>query len=72
MAPGKGGLMIRINDAPGEGVDFRPVDHDTFRRGMQKLRFRRGEAGRIVGLDLGNPVLCNVRFTRMSDGTSGR
>ena len=30
IASGQDGLMIRANDSPGEGVEFRPVDRDTF------------------------------------------
>ena len=30
MAPGKGGLMGRINDSRGDGFEFKPVDRDTF------------------------------------------
>ena len=30
MTPGKDGLMGRANDAPGEALEFKPVDRDTF------------------------------------------
>ena len=72
MAPGKDGLMIRINDAPGEGFEFRPVDRDTFQRGMITMRFRRDSAGKVVALDFSNPVLRSIRFTRVTDRTSDR
>ncbi len=72
MTPGKGGLMIRYNDSPGEGFEFRPVDRETFQRGMVTMRFHREKAGRVVALDFSNPVLRKIRFTRVSDGTSGR
>jgi CubicO group peptidase (beta-lactamase class C family) len=67
MTPGKGGLMVRLNDAPGAALEFRPVDRDTFQRGMITVRFRRDKAGKIVALDFSNPVLRKVEFTRLSD-----
>lgn len=72
MAPGKDGLMIRINDAPGDGFEFRQVDRDTFQRGMMTVRFHRDKAGKVVGFDYSNPVLRNIKFTRLSDRTSVR
>jgi hypothetical protein len=67
MVQGKGGLMGRINDARGDGFEFRPVDRDTFQRGMLTIRFRRDTTGKVVGLDFSNPVLRNIKFTRLSD-----
>jgi CubicO group peptidase (beta-lactamase class C family) len=67
MAPGKNGLMIRINDSPAPALEFRPVDRDTFQRGMMTMRFRRDQAGKAVGFDFSNPVLRNFKFTRLSD-----
>jgi len=32
----------------------------------------RDAAGKVVGLDFSNPVFRNVKFTRTSDGSSGR
>jgi CubicO group peptidase (beta-lactamase class C family) len=64
MAPGKAGLTGRINDAPGPGLDVAPVDRDVFQRGLMTLRFHRDAAGKVVGVDLSNPALRNVRFVR--------
>jgi len=72
MTPGKDGLMIRINDSPTPALEFRPVDRDTFQRGMMTMRFRRDQAGKVVGFDFSNPVLRNFKFTRLSDGASRR
>lgn len=72
MAPAKDGLMARLNDSPAQNLEFRPVDHDTFQRGMITVRFHRNQAGKVVGFDFSNPVLRNVKFTRLSDGTSDR
>lgn len=72
MAFVKGALMGRINEAPGNGSEFRPVDRDTFQLGQLTIRFRRDTTGKVVGLDFSNPALRNITFTRLSDGTSGR
>jgi cell envelope opacity-associated protein A len=34
---------------------------------MQTIRFQRDQAGKVVALDLSNPALRKVRFTRVSD-----
>ena len=72
MAPGRDGLMVRLNDSPGPGFEVTPVDRDTFQRGMMTMCFRRDQAGKVVALDFTNPVLRNIKFTRLSDGTGGR
>lgn len=72
MTPGKDGMMGRANDAPGAGLEFRPVDRDTFQFAGVILRFVRDKAGKVVGLDFSNPVLRKVRFTRLSDQSSHR
>ena len=70
MTPEKEALMSRLNDSPATVLEFRPVDRDTFQRGMITVRFVRDKAGRVVGFYFTNPVLRNIRFTRVSD--SGR
>jgi CubicO group peptidase (beta-lactamase class C family) len=72
LTPGKGGLMGRINDTPGPSVPFSPVDRDTFQLSMLTLRFHRDSTGNVVALDLSNPVLRNIRFTRQSERATGR
>jgi CubicO group peptidase (beta-lactamase class C family) len=70
MSPGATGLRGRLNGAPSE-VPLGPVDRDAFQLGMLTIRFRRDAAGQVVGFDLTNPVLRNVKFTRVSNRTSG-
>jgi hypothetical protein len=70
--PGAQAIMVRINDSPAPGFDFRPVDPDTFQRGGMFLRFRRDTAGKVVGLDYSNPVVRNIRFTRLDECSSAR
>jgi CubicO group peptidase (beta-lactamase class C family) len=65
IAPGKDGLMVRANDAA--GGEFKPVDRDTFQLVGVILRFRRDKAGKIVAVDYSNPVVRNIKFTRLSD-----
>jgi CubicO group peptidase (beta-lactamase class C family) len=67
MTPGKDSLMGRANDAPGAALEFRPVDRDTFQLAGVILRFRRDKAGKVVAVDYSNPVVRNIKFTRLSD-----
>jgi CubicO group peptidase (beta-lactamase class C family) len=67
MMPGKNGLTGRANDAPRALPEFMPVDRDTFQLGRVILRFRRDKAGKVVALDYSNPVVRNIKFTRLSD-----
>ena len=64
IAPGRTGLMVRLNDPPGAGLEFTPVDRDTFQRGMITFRFRRNQAGAITSLDMNNPGIRSVTFAR--------
>lgn len=66
MTPAKDALMARINELPNQNLEIRPVDRDTFQRGAQTLRFVRDAAGNVVAVDLMNPALRKVRFTRAS------
>lgn len=68
---GKTGLMMQINDAQAP-VPFTPVDRDTFQFSRITVRFLRDAAGKITGLDFTNPVLRNIRFTRVSAPSNGR
>ena len=68
IAPGKGGLTVRVNESLTQVVELGPVDPDTFQRGTQAVvRFRRDKAGKVVGFDFTNPALRNIRFTRLGD-----
>ena len=64
MAPGKTGVMVRLNDPPGPGLEFQPVDRDTFQRGVMMLRLQRNSSGAITGVQFTNPVIRNVLFAR--------
>jgi hypothetical protein len=43
------------------------VARDTFQIGGSLLRFTRDKVGKVVGLQYSNPLLRNVKFTRLSD-----
>jgi CubicO group peptidase (beta-lactamase class C family) len=72
MTPGKDGLKGRANDAPNTLPEFKPIARDTFQLGAVILRFRRDKAGKVVGLDYSNPLVRNIKFTRLSDLDSRR
>jgi hypothetical protein len=67
---GERGLLVRLNGGPPAGIQFAPVDTDTFQRAGMILRFRRDAEGSVVGLDHSNPVMRNVRFSR-TNGSGG-
>ena len=72
LLPATQGLTARLNGTRALGLEFRPVDRDTFQYANFTLRFVRDNAARIVGIDFHSPVFRNLRFTRLSDATSGR
>ncbi|WP_169788212.1 serine hydrolase domain-containing protein [Rufibacter tibetensis] len=69
---GKEGFMGRANDAPGPGFSFNAINKDTYQLGGVTVRFLRDKAGKVVALDYSNPVVRNIRFTRISNLTSRR
>jgi hypothetical protein len=58
-------LTVRANDAA--GGEFKPVDRDTFQLAGVILHFRRDQAGKIVAVEFSNPVVRNIKFTRLND-----
>ncbi|WP_207435366.1 serine hydrolase [Sabulibacter ruber] len=72
MTAGKDGLKGRANDAPGAGFSFTPVDRDTYQLGGVTVRFLRDKAGKVTALDYSNPVVRNIRFTRLNESISRR
>jgi CubicO group peptidase (beta-lactamase class C family) len=68
VEPGEGGLLVRLNGGPPAGIEFEPVDTDTFQRARMIVRFRRGPDGGVVEMVHSNPVMRNVPFTRVSGG----
>jgi hypothetical protein len=64
LTPGKQGLAARLNDARPLGLEFRPVDRDTFQFASFTMRFVRDDGGKVIAMDFHSPVFRNVRFTR--------
>ena len=67
MTPTTGGLRVRINDSRTQTIELMPVDRDVFQRGAQTLRFLRDKAGQVMAVELTNPAIRNIRFTRVSE-----
>lgn len=66
IAPGQNLLMARLEHAPERLLQFRPALPDIFQAGNATLRFHRDNAGKVIALDYSNPVIRNVRLTRLS------
>jgi hypothetical protein len=58
------GTAVRLNDPPGAGLEFAPVDRDTFQRGMMIFRLQRDSTAAITGVQFTNPLLRSVTFAR--------
>ncbi|HVG43157.1 MAG TPA: serine hydrolase [Longimicrobium sp.] len=71
IVPGAGGLVMRFERAPEKSLELTPVDRDTYMLRMMIVRFRRDADGKVVGFDYGNPVVRNLRFTRLGDRAAG-
>ncbi|MFC6997810.1 serine hydrolase domain-containing protein [Rufibacter roseus] len=70
MAIGKEGLTGSANDA--QSFPLKAVERDTFQLSGMTLRFVRDKGGKVVAIDYSNPVVRNIRFTRVNDLTSRR
>ena len=67
MVPEKGGLLMRFYRNPAKAVQLMPVDHDTFMVGMMTVRFLRDKDGKVSGYNYSNPVVRNIKFSRLSN-----
>lgn len=72
IVPESAALVMRFAHAPHKAVEFRPVDRDAFQFSRMLVRFQRNAAGTVVGFDYSNPVVRNIRFTRVDDVTLER
>ena len=64
LMPGTKGLRARLNGARPLGLEFSPVDPDTFQFGNFTLRFNRDDVGKVAALEVTSPVFRQVRFAR--------
>ena len=69
VLPGKDGLVVHLEGSSGKGSEIRPVYRDTFQISRVTLRFMRDKAGKVVAFDYSNPVVRNIKFTRLGDRT---
>jgi CubicO group peptidase (beta-lactamase class C family) len=67
MVPEKGGLTMRYYQNPAKALQLKPVDRDTFMISQMVVRFVRDKGGKVIGYDYSNPLLRNIRYTRLSD-----
>ena len=64
VSPGKEGLLMRLNDTPGQEFECKLVDPDTFQIRGVIIRFLRDKNGKVLGLNYSNPVVSNIKFMR--------
>jgi CubicO group peptidase (beta-lactamase class C family) len=69
VVPGKDGLVFHLEGSAGKGSEIRPVFRDTFQVSRVTVRFVRDKEGKVVAFDYSNPVVRNLKFTRLSDRT---
>jgi CubicO group peptidase (beta-lactamase class C family) len=67
IEPKGDGLQVRLEHTPSRSLEFKPVARDTFQLSRVAVRFHRDKSGKAVALDYSNPLLRNVKFTRLSD-----
>jgi hypothetical protein len=65
IEPKGDGLQVRLEHTPARSLELKPVDRDTFQLSRMTVRFQRDKAGKVVALDYSNPLIRNVRFTRL-------
>jgi len=67
MEPKGDGLLVRLEHTPSRSLELKPVDRDTFQISRVTARFHRDKSGMVVALDYSNPLIRNVKFTRLND-----
>jgi hypothetical protein len=70
IVPGASALTMRFEQSPDKSLELTPVERDAYMLRMMIVRFRRDGSGKVVGFDYGNPVVRNIRFTRLGDRTA--
>lgn len=72
VIPEKSGVIMRFHRNPVKALQLKPVDQDTFMQGMMTVRFLRDKNGKVIGYNYSNPIVRNIKFTRLSNATSRR
>ena len=70
IIPGTNAITMRFENSPDKSIELMPVERDTFMRSLMIVRFLRDASGKVVGFGYGNPVVRNIRFTRLGDRAS--
>ena len=60
-------LVVNLEHTPSRSLELKAVDRDTFQISRMFMRFIRDQAGKVVALDYSNPVIHNIKFTRLND-----
>ena len=66
IVPEKGGLTLRFYRNPEKALQLKPVDKDTFMISQLVVCFVRDKDGKVTGFDYSNPLLRNIRYTRLN------
>jgi CubicO group peptidase (beta-lactamase class C family) len=69
VTPGKDGLVFHLEGSSGKGSEIRAVARDTFQLSRVTVRFLRDKDGKVVAFEYSNPLVRNIKFTRLSDRT---
>lgn len=67
IEPKGDGLQVRLEHTPSRSLELKPVDSDTFQIARMTVRFQRDKDGKVVSLGYSNPLIRNVKFTRLSN-----
>lgn len=67
VTSGKRGLEISLAHLPERKLDFRPLNRDVFQFNRMMIRFERNQTGKVVGLELSNPLVRNLKFMRTKE-----
>jgi hypothetical protein len=62
-----GNLQVLIEHSPSRSLELKPVDRDIFQIGRMFFHFVRDKSGKVTALDYSNPVVRNIKFTRLCD-----
>jgi CubicO group peptidase (beta-lactamase class C family) len=69
---GKNGLVVNLANSPNQTLPLKPVDTDAFQISRMIMRFVRDKNGKVISLDYSNPVVKNIKFTRLHDDSARR
>lgn len=64
VGPGKNDLVIALDHAPRSNLRFAPLERDAFQFRRMTIRFTRDQTGNVAGIELRNPLLRCMKFTR--------